>query len=155
MNIPQWFVPKKRLIKVAQNRVTETLQYVNIDNSVKAGDKELLSGYRESLARFAKRHNIAINFKTAETNNNVTEMQVYKTHLTRHSIERKNQGNWFLVTPEYRASAELPKNRDKNHYNNLKDMIKELADADSNIEQNQRFPKRIRHENKYYEWVHR
>ena len=150
MITPIWFVPKRRILKVVQERTQETMQYVNIDSSVKAGDKELLSGYKESLARFAQRHNVAINFKTAEGNNSSTLIDVYKTHLTPKAIERKNQGNWFLVTPEYKGEIKLPDKNKDDYCKALKEMIKEVANKVTENINSKKYPQQIRHENKYF-----
>ena len=150
MRIPQWFVPQKRILKAAQERMAERLQYVNIDSSIQECDKQLLSGFRESLARFAQRHNIAVNFNKIEGSNK-TQMNIFKTTMTPHAITRKEQGNWYFATPEYKASSELPKNtKTVNFYDDLKNMIKQLADTNEIAEESQRYPLRIRHENKYY-----
>jgi hypothetical protein len=122
---------------------------VNIDNAVKEGDKQLLSGYQESLSRFAQRNNIAINFNNAE---NQTQMNVFKTSLTPHAIKRKEQGFWYFATPEYKASVPLPKeNINTDFYKNLKNTIKELVNTTKESDTKQRYPLRIRHENKYNE----
>lgn len=148
MKVPQWFVPKCRLLKVAQERVQETLQYVHIDNNIKPSDRELLLSYQESLARFAQKQGYAIGFKKAE-NSDVTKMNVYKTHLTQHAINRLEHGNWYFVTPDYKASTELPK-VDKDFCKKIKDTVKSLGESSSDSVESQRFPQRIRHENKYY-----
>ncbi len=152
MKVPQWFVPKRRLIKVAQDRVQETLQYVTIDNSVKPADRALLDGYHESLARFAQRHNIAINFKKAE-NSDITKMNVYRTSLSQHAIDRMEHGNWYFATPEYKASSELHLNNSKESYKDLKECVKVLAETDAIPVNKERYPRRIRHENKYFNWT--
>lgn len=149
---PQWFVPKKRLLKVLQDRVRETKQYVNIDRSVSEADRNLLEGYHESLARFAQRHNIAVNF-TKPKESNITMVNVYRTSLSSRAIQRRGQGLWYYATPEYRATEPLPQQNNVSDYGQvLKDMISKLSASENTSETEIRFPHWIKHENKYYDW---
>ena len=152
MKVPQWFVPKARLIKVANDRLKETMQYVNIDSSVASSDQKMLSGYKESLARFAQRHNIAVDFKKAE-NSDATLMDIYRTYTTPKSNNRRMQGLWYLETPEYRTTANLPKQDTPDFFINLKKMIKSLSYTENELIDSKKFPQIIRHENKYYNYA--
>ena len=153
MKIPQWFVPKRRLLKVANERMQERLQYINIDTTVKSEDKALLDSYKESLARYAQKHNIAVSFKPNTINNsNTTQIHVYSTSLTPHAIKRQQQGLWYFATPEYKSSTTLNSQQHNNlFFTDLKNTISTLANSTKTPETNVRYPIRIRHENKYYD----
>ena len=151
MILPQWFVPKRRLLKVMQERAAERMQYINIDNSVQNCDRELLEGYKESLSRFAQKQGIAIDFRKVQGEDK-TQMHIFKTSMTPHAIDRQCHGLWYFVTPEYKATVDLPTSSANNYFSGLKSTIKNIAYSDEKPEATRRFPHRIRHENKYYNW---